>query len=119
MGWINRIFQQTRPPQLGTPDRRGAACEASGRTSTREERYMSERSESKLHAANGEEPPHGFDEVPEEKDREKENRRSVAAATDKFAKYGAMRRDPKAEVVPVRKKLVNLPVRGSPNRDWF
>jgi hypothetical protein len=59
-----------------------------------------------------------LEELPEEQ-QEEINRPSVAAAAEKFKKYAAMRRDPNAEVVPVRKRLVSLPVRNAPHRDWF
>jgi hypothetical protein len=64
----------------------------------------------------GELPPE-FDELPEE--QETENRPSVAAAAEKFVKFGPMRRDPKAELVPTRKRLVNLSVRNNPVADWY
>jgi hypothetical protein len=62
--------------------------------------------------------PPEMEELPEEP-VEEANRPSNAAAAAKFARYGAMRRDPNADIVPVRKRLVNLPVRNSPFRDWF
>ena len=66
---------------------------------------------------NGPDMPPEMEELPEES--QEENRPSIAAAVEKFKKYGAMRRDPNAEIVPVRKRLVNLPVRNAPFRDWF
>ena len=59
--------------------------------------------------------PPPMEELPEEP--AEENRPSVAAAAEKFKRYGAMRRDPNASIIPVRKRLVNLPVRNSPFRD--
>jgi hypothetical protein len=70
-------------------------------------------------SGNGQElPPEDLKELPEEP-QDEANRPSVAAASEKFKKYGAMRRDPKAEIVPVRKRLVNLPVLRSPDQNWF
>jgi hypothetical protein len=59
-----------------------------------------------------------MEELPEESMAE-ESHPSAAAAADKFQKYAAMRRDPNAAIVPVRKRLVSLSVRPSPHRDWF
>jgi len=59
-----------------------------------------------------------MEELPEESLAD-ENRPSVAAGVEKFKRYGEMRRDPNAGIVPVRKRLVNLPVRSGPFRDWF
>jgi hypothetical protein len=62
--------------------------------------------------------PPEMEELPEEP-TEEENRPSMAAAAEKFKRYGELRRDPNAAIVPVKKRLVNLPVRNSPFRDWF
>jgi hypothetical protein len=56
------------------------------------------------------------EELPEEQDAPQPIR--PAAAAEKFKKFGAMRRDPQASLVPVRKRLTAIPPR-TPNKEWF
>ena len=65
-----------------------------------------------------EEVPPELEELPEEP-AEEENRPSVAAAAEKFKQYGKMKRDPKAGIVPIKKRLIAIPPRKSPHGDWF
>jgi hypothetical protein len=57
-----------------------------------------------------------IDELPEEP--EQPSPVNPAAGAEKFARFGRMRRDPKAELIPTRKRLVAIPAR-TPSKNWF